>query len=457
MSAARTVVIIGAGFSGTATAVHLLTANGAAPLHLILIERGTEFGRGIAYAKQRFPYLLNVPAIRMSASSRDPDAFLRHARLRHPTIDGEAFLSRQSYGDYLEAWLAEASAQLPADVRFTRWRGEVTDLATDGRSAPITIALADGRSLAADQAVLAVGAAPQSMPREINSDLEAPVMRPSPWAAGKTLVSGDCLLTLGTGLTMVDVILEALDRCPDLRIHAISRHGLLPAGQTAFTPQRYRTDTTALRSAAGSVRALMATTRMLAAKAACEQGDWREVIAAVRHDLPDLWVGLSDRERRRFLRHVRPYWDVHRHRLPTAAATRLSALRESGQLAITAGRVLRLSAADDRAIVHFQQRGRHAVQQLTVAEVVNCTGSGYDIQSSTDPLWRALQGRGLAIPDHLGIGVQTGADGALMASDGSLSERLFYIGPLLRAQHWEATAVGELREHAERLALRLVR
>src|SRR6202167_2730340 len=73
------IAIVGGGFSGTATAINLLRDPGARPLRIHLIERGSEFGRGLAYARREYPYLLNVPASRMSATIADPDEFLRYA------------------------------------------------------------------------------------------------------------------------------------------------------------------------------------------------------------------------------------------------------------------------------------------------------------------------------------------------------------------------------------------
>ena len=103
----------------------------------------------------------------------------------------------------------------------------------------------------------------------------------------------------------------------------------------------------------------------------------------------------------------------------------------------------------------YARHGLHAdrpePKDLLAAEVVDCTGPDCDITRSPDPLWRVLLARGLAAPDSLRLGVRTADSGALVAKDGTISERLFYIGPLLRADHWEATAVGELRVHAERL------
>jgi uncharacterized NAD(P)/FAD-binding protein YdhS len=67
----RTIVIVGGGFSGTVLAVNLLRHITDVPTRIVLIEREAEVGCGVAYAARSFPYLLNVPAGRMSATSGD--------------------------------------------------------------------------------------------------------------------------------------------------------------------------------------------------------------------------------------------------------------------------------------------------------------------------------------------------------------------------------------------------
>jgi uncharacterized NAD(P)/FAD-binding protein YdhS len=57
--------------------------------------------------------------------------------------------------------------------------------------------------------------------------------------------------------------------------------------------------------------------------------------------------------------------------------------------------------------------------------------------------------------DDLDLGLRTGPNGACVSADGAVSGDLFYLGPMLRADHWEATAAPELRSHAERLARHL--
>src|SRR5258706_7870643 len=114
-----TLIIVGAGFCGTVLAANLLRRPPAEPTDIVLIERGSTMGRGVAYADREFPYLLNVPAARLSADSRDPLQFLRFAQLRHaPDTDGEDFLPRTLYGDYLQDVLLQAERAAPAHTRL---------------------------------------------------------------------------------------------------------------------------------------------------------------------------------------------------------------------------------------------------------------------------------------------------------------------------------------------------
>jgi uncharacterized NAD(P)/FAD-binding protein YdhS len=53
--------------------------------------------------------------------------------------------------------------------------------------------------------------------------------------------------------------------------------------------------------------------------------DWRSVVDAMRPHTQTLWHQLPLAERRRFLRHARPYRDLHRHRIAPDAARQLDA------------------------------------------------------------------------------------------------------------------------------------
>src|SRR5436305_11789825 len=106
----RTVVIIGAGFSGAVTAAHLLRRGIGRPLGVVTINRSGRLARGVAYGTNSPGHVLNVPAGRMSAFPDDEDSFLRFARRIDPDVAGGTFVPRRLYGEYLEFLLHDAEA-----------------------------------------------------------------------------------------------------------------------------------------------------------------------------------------------------------------------------------------------------------------------------------------------------------------------------------------------------------
>ena len=92
---------------------------------------------------------------------------------------------------------------------------------------------------------------------------------------------------------------------------------------------------------------------------------------------------------------------------------------------------------------------------LTVDLVVNATGPNYALERSADPLLTALRAAGRLSEDALSLGLRTARHGACVNAQGVPSQHLYYLGPMLRARHWEATAATELRNHAEQLAAHL--
>jgi uncharacterized NAD(P)/FAD-binding protein YdhS len=211
-----------------------------------------------------------------------------------------------------------------------------------------------------------------------------------------------------------------------------------------------------LRSGRPSVRRWLKAVRLAAAELAESGIDWRDVLGALRPVTAELWQSLDAAERRRFLRHLQPYWDVHRHRTAPEAYAALQKLLRDGRLDVQAGRLKNLRMAGQGTVrVTWRPRRGDADAQLEVGTVINCTGPGGQVERSGDPLMLSLLRQGLMVPDALGIGVQVDAGGALLNRSGQASDSLFYTGPLLKARDWECTAVPELRVAALKLADRL--
>jgi uncharacterized NAD(P)/FAD-binding protein YdhS len=190
---------------------------------------------------------------------------------------------------------------------------------------------------------------------------------------------------------------------------------------------------------------------------AAEQGiDWRSVVDSLRPVTPQIWQSLPVSEQRRFLRHVRPYWDIHRHRLAPEIADIFADMEAEGQIRFHTGRIM--CYAEDRNLgeIVYQERGTSTEKRLHAHRVINCTGSETDCRRIDDSLIVSLFAQGLAHPDALFLGLDVDAHGALIDYEGKPSRSLFTIGPTRKGQLWETTAVPEIRQQAEQLAAHLV-
>ncbi len=450
-------VIVGAGFSGTVLAANLLRRPPAGGADIVLIERGGSMGRGVAYAAYAFPYLLNVPAARSSADSRDPLQFLRFAQQRLPNVDGEDFLPRALYGDYLQDLLLRAEREAPPHVRLIRVFGEVTRVGRADDGAALTAEFDERAPIRGDAMVLALGSPSVPLPRWAEGLNGHAAFQPDPRSLPETLGSEHSVLIVGNGLTMADAA-SLLSRHPERvpTLHTISRRGLMPKTQTTFHMGAMRGSGETLLSSAHSLRKLLRACRELAREVEKLGGDWREAVTFIRGLVPAIWRRMPEAERRRFVRHVQVHWDTYRHRLPPQLTERLENLRRSGRLNIRAGRIQQVVAVDQRRLaVSWRPRGSGVTAQLTVDMLINATGPNYNIERSADPLMVSLRGAGLVSPDTLRLGVRSARFGACVDVHGRVSERLFYLGPMLRADHLDATAAAELTYHAEQLAAHL--
>jgi uncharacterized NAD(P)/FAD-binding protein YdhS len=312
------------------------------------------------------------------------------------------------------------------------------------------VRFADGRRLVADTVVLALGNPPPARIEASEAVRGSSRYVADPWAEPQAFKAGERILIAGTGLTMADIVLAGNQSAAGKAvIHAISRHGLIPPPQTAFRVKDEVDAASFVKQVPCTTRQLLRATRAMAKEAEGRGGDWREAVAQVRTLAPALWQCLPPAERGRFLRHVRVYWDVHRHRLPLSV---WNELRQNGTLHVHAGHLFGMQLAGKRIRVTWRARGEDVMTTLLADRVINCTGPDYDVHNSKDRLLRSLVLRGIAVPDPLGLGLLTDDFGALKGLHGARTHGLYYIGPMLRADHWEATSVQELRQHAAYLA-----
>ena len=445
-----TVAIIGGGFCGTVGAIRLLTSrNGGSSLpfgsRIVLIEPMRP-GQGLAYRQGPEFWRLNVPAGKMSAFERRPDDFVEWAQSRDASVSAGDYLPRAWYGEYLADRLALARQRSPRWLRFEHLRARAMSLRVADGGAHIW--LSNGAVLEADRVLLALGNAPVASPLPGAVDAVADA-----WDLGwmeqlPTYVPR--VLLVGTGLTMIDIALAISEERPDARMLAISRHGLLPRahedpqGKAAPFPASKLVSRGPLSERLRQFRAYVESAR--------GRGDWRAAVQGVREIMPTLWRATTHTTRRRFLRHLRAFWDVHRHRVPNATLARVEDLKRRRRLEVAAGRILETRKLKDSVVVRWLPRGSDKPREELVDKVINVTGPDSNPDRSSCPLVQSLIEQGLCQTDGLGLGWNADLDGRLLGSNGKASGILYYVGPLLRAGYFEATAVPELRTHVERAA-----
>jgi uncharacterized NAD(P)/FAD-binding protein YdhS len=452
------IAIVGAGFSGTLVAVHLLRQT-ERPVTVHLIERDpSHFARGVAYGTGAGCHLLNVPAGNMSAFPNRLDHFLRWAearaeRLFDPpwvtAVGAKTFLPRRAYGDYLSELLDEAEQEAGGRALLLRRIDKASglELHTEG----VDIRLASGDRVRADKAVLALGNFPPGNPPLADpSFYESRRYHRNPWREGvlDALLQTDACLLVGSGLTMVDWVVSLSEAGYRGTIHVLSRRGLWP--------EAHRLGQAADFTLAGESPSVRGWLRAVRRRIADDGGDWRPVVDALRPSTQALWSGLSAVEQRRFLRHLRPFWEVHRHRLAPPVAERLHALAEAGRLVRHTGRILACGDSGGGVEVRYRPRRSAGEETFQVGAVVNCSGSDSNYRRLESAFVRDLLRQGLIGPDPLALGLNVAADGALVDARGQASDRLYTLGPSRKGQLWETTAVPELRGQAAALAALLV-
>ncbi|MFM7294504.1 MAG: FAD/NAD(P)-binding protein [Burkholderiales bacterium] len=477
----RTIAIIGAGFCGTMMAVRLLKAEAAGMYDVVLINRpqpagpgvdsqlsaySTSLARGLAYGTNSADHLLNVPAGRMSAFDELPHDFEAYLQRRAVAANGGSFVARKLYGDYLRSTLDEVTARAlskPDAPRFFMKHATVTtiDRHADGR---LQLAFNEGGGqgrLLADRVVLALGNfSPADIGVPESSFYDSQRYLRDPWQTGALsgIDPSRPVVLIGTGLTMLDVAATLKRRAAagvPLSLIAISRRGLLAQphrlhaeSPTLLAPPPDMFDVCSARHYLRSVRRAIHQHEL-------GGGNWRDIVASLRPITPSLWASLPEIERRRFLRHVRPYWDSHRHRAAPESAALLADLIASGELKVLAANLVRISEVAGSARVTIRLRSRAATIDIHAAHVVNCTGPSSDIQA--EPLLASMQCQGMISPDALRLGLNVADDFRVTNAQGQPTIGVYYVGPLLKARHWEATAVPELRKHVRAAADEVIR
>jgi len=397
----------------------------------VLIDGSGRAGRGVAYSTTEPAHLLNVRAEGMSAWAGEPGHFAE--RFQAEGGEPRGFAQRRLFGRYLGEILDEAVASGRTSVAHA---SAIDAQRVNGKW---RIELDDGSLIEAQAVALAIGNQEPEGLRAFRGAGRRYVA--NPWgddaraAVSDLAANGGNALLVGTGLTMVDLVLSLDAAGFRGNIVALSRRGLIPRAHADFEPAPVERE-----QVPGGLRAMWRWLR----KRSAEVG-WRAAIDGLRPHSQSLWQSLDHEEQQRFLRHGRPWWDVHRHRIAPEVAATVARLVAEGRLQIVAGRILSIADQRDGLLVELRRRGADASRQMTFAYALNCTGPLHSIGRTRDPLLRSLLGHGSVASDRLGIGLD-------VDENSRAGERIWALGPLTKGRFWEIIAVPDIREQAAAVA-----
>jgi uncharacterized NAD(P)/FAD-binding protein YdhS len=435
--------VLGGGFTGVAAAIACL-ARIDVPFRLFVVEPGPALGRGVAFGGHHPLHLLNVRTRDLSIRAGQPGDFLswafrqldqgeNHAGLHEGLA--HTFLPRQLFGEYVRQRFFEA-VERRKDVELKLLTATATSCGIDrGR---FRIELDRGEPLSADAVILATayGLSPSSA---------TGALYPYAAMAREDFVRAKSMALIGSGLTMVDVLLDARREGFSGKAIVISRRGQLPRPHApkGVVPQQIGLP----RSK--SILRLTAAVRIACEAAEAHGTPWQAIMNGLRSSLQDIWQGLAVEEQSRVLRHVRPFWDAHRHRVPIEVHGRIQAELAQGRAVLLRGHVTGVERRPDGFKLTLTRHGSPEPEALDADLAFDCTGHAPDLGSG---LIQALLGQGLARPDSHRLGLAVERNGQVLGADGCPRRGLFALGPLCQGSLWEITGVPEIVAQADQAA-----
>ncbi|MFI2364402.1 FAD/NAD(P)-binding protein [Promicromonospora sp. NPDC019610] len=456
----RTIAVVGGGAAGVILSAHLVRAAASHGPHrqvrVLLIDPAETPGRGLPYRTTDPRHTLNAVVARLSAFDDDPEHLLRWCASAGVPAEPGTFLQRADFGRYLTELLG--SVPVPDGSAVEHVRGTVVDVVdgpsgwagagvsgTGGGGASVTLTLADGGTLRADAAVLALGTPPPVRLPEYEPWGERYVADPWSPDLDERAAGARRVLVVGTGLTTLDVVAHLHPLLPDATFTAVSRGGALPAAHAADPlPPAVEVELDRAFSPAGTLDTAVDVVRRRVAAERAAGRDWRAVIDAVRPQVNPTWSRLTADEQAAFQRVHARSWENVRHRMSHAMRTHVDRLLADGVLTVS---------TVEAVFGGVDAPGRDTGRDTSAFDlVVGATGLPALTSPGWNPLVDALVARGVLRPHRLGTGLDLTPDAALVDAAGVGHPRLRAMGLARRGLEWECTSVPDLRRQAARLA-----
>jgi uncharacterized NAD(P)/FAD-binding protein YdhS len=447
--------IIGGGLTGTLAAIYLQKENIDAEI-TIYEQNPAIIHRGIPYSHQLEYQPLNVNARGMTLFDEEPlhffnwwkNNFSKYQDYKNHVPSESDFVKRSIYGDYLKETFEKTFSAGNSRIKIIH--GEVVDIIKNTED-DFLVKIQDGDVHVADKILLALGNFPPADPTFIRSTdiINDPDYISHPWRdnAIDNLEQNDTVLFVGSGLTMIDLAVSLKKRNHKGKLHVISRRGLLPFPHQPGLHYKLSTADFTYKTALELFKAVREEIRI----AGNDGVNWRDVIDSLRPITQKIWSGLPAPEKRTFLAHIRPYWDVMRHRMPPESYVQVTEMIDSGMMEIYAGRIRKVIRDNENLIIEYLPKGETTEKNISVKRIINCTGPQSDYRKLSTPLVLNLFSKGWIIPDDQFLGLKTDLVGKIIDREGNTSRPFYSAGPPCKGTLWECTALRDIRLQIKQL------
>lgn len=451
------VVVVGAGFTGVAVAVHLSRAP-TPPRSITLVDPRPVPGHGLAHGSPHPDHRLNAPAaihtihpdapLHLVEWLRDGGALAADPGAVAP--NGAIYPRRADFGRYMAAELERHARAASPGCEIAHVRDRV--VAVRRTAGGLAFELAGGRTLRAGRGVLALGWNAVGVPDPLRGADAHPGWIGDPWDLERiAAIPRDArVLLLGTSLTACDAFAVLAAQGHTGPVLALSRRGMRPAAQNPFPSTltsvwgMLRDPEPAFLRRHGRPATLRAALRALRADVAAldpSTASWQAPFDDLRDGSMRFWPDWPDAQKRRFVRHAKPWYDTFRFRNPPQVERIVDDGLARGQLALAAGRLRGARPSGAAIEVDYDARADGARRTSAADVVVNCTGPRPLPGASGHPLWTRLIADGLVRDHPCGLGVQVDEACRTIDATGRANDDLLAFGPPTIGTFGEVSAV----------------
>ncbi|QED22973.1 FAD/NAD(P)-binding protein [Candidatus Deianiraea vastatrix] len=399
----KKIAIVGLGYSGALCFANIarkfqFTSN----VQIDIFDKSYSMGRGLAYKKQDFTRLLNVPAFRMSAFPDNQYHFLNWLQNNGYSYEECDFVPRGIYGNYIESIVMESVKLCKIKnigVHFIPC--EVFDISKNDEKFTIL-----GKKY--DHVIYCPGNFAKKINGMISCFNEESIAN----------IANDNVIIFGSGLSMIDTCITLANNPKVKKIFAISRHGRLPE---IHKPQYFKTKIPPVITEKDVKNARLSKIMRKFRQKCQDLEDWRIGFDSIRPIMQDLWLSLNIKDRGRFFAKLYSIFSVYRHRMPNPQANIVNNLIKNGVLQIVKG--------DYREFIN--------------AEIpkINCLGLEMNVDKIDDKLLHNLVSKKIVKKSKTNIGIMQ-----------SEIDNFHIMSPLLIGEMGEIIAVPELRQMANEIS-----